>query len=217
MKVSTDACIQGAWTPINDDVKKILDIGTGTGLLSLMLAQRNAGVEIDAIEQDGNAAEQAEANFRLSPWSDRLLCFQGDAREYQFQKKFDLIVCNPPFFTRSLLGNDDQRNQARHGLSLTQDDLINIIDDNLSGEGYGSILLPVKEHEAWEKVLAKNEYVINKQLNIIPSHGKLTNRVVSICSRKKGEKEMQEVVIREAQQEYTHIFRDMMKGFYLNL
>eukprot|EP01136_Pigoraptor_vietnamica_P012822 Opistho-1_new@53158 len=98
MKVSTDACIQGAWTPIANDVVHVLDIGTGTGLLSLMLAQRNSNIHIDAIELDADAARQAQENISASPWADRVDVMQGDVTAYQFAKQYDMVICNPPFF-----------------------------------------------------------------------------------------------------------------------
>src|SRR5205085_2984467 len=105
MKVSTDACIQGAWTPIEPFVKNVLDIGTGTGLLSLMVAQRNNHILIDAIELDENAAQQATENIHASPWGDRINIVNGDIRNYTFNRQYDLIICNPPFFQNSLLGD----------------------------------------------------------------------------------------------------------------
>src|SRR5688500_11779251 len=111
MKVSTDACIQGAWTPIADNVKDVLDIGAGTGLLSLMLAQRNYDIRIDAVELDVEAAQQAKENVASSPWKDRVEVIQADVTQHSFTKLYDMVICNPPFFNNSLLGDTDTRNQ----------------------------------------------------------------------------------------------------------
>src|SRR5262245_25570320 len=104
MKVSTDACIQGAWTPIEENVRNVLDIGTGTGLLSLMLAQRKPGIRIEAIEIEEQAYKQAAENVAYSPWAEQIHVIPGDVRNDSLNRKFDLIVCNPPFFQNSLLG-----------------------------------------------------------------------------------------------------------------
>ncbi|MGN6568280.1 MAG: tRNA1(Val) (adenine(37)-N6)-methyltransferase, partial [Flavipsychrobacter sp.] len=124
MKVSTDACIQGAWTPIHDHVRHVLDIGTGTGLLSLMLAQRDPRMHIDAVELDEQAATQAKENIVSSPFSERIDIIHGDAKEYQANQQYDLIICNPPFFQNSLLGDNSKRNTARHTLSFSYEDLL---------------------------------------------------------------------------------------------
>src|SRR4051812_8170670 len=98
MKVTTDACIQGAWCPISPDVKAVLDIGAGTGLLSLMLAQRNDDICIDAIEYDKDAAIQAAGNVLASGWRDRISILYADVRDHRFARRYDLIISNPPFF-----------------------------------------------------------------------------------------------------------------------
>lgn len=218
MKVSTDACIQGAWTPVLPEVKNILDIGAGTGLLSLMLAQRNKTAIIDAIEMDPLAASQAKQNFKHSAWSGRLHIIEADARNYLFGKKYDLIICNPPFFINSLLGNQQERNQARHNLSLSFEDLFKVIKSNLSHYGYASILLPVAEHEIWKKLLAKNSWKIFHELNVVPRIHQKANRVISLCSSDFFKQEMIEnLIIRNANDCYTSQFIHLLQPFYLKL
>jgi tRNA1Val (adenine37-N6)-methyltransferase len=218
MKVSTDACIQGAWTPASDIVKDVLDIGTGTGLLSLMLAQRASGINIDAIELDANAAEQAEENIASSPWKNRVQVLQGDVTNYAFTKQYDMVICNPPFFNNSLLGDTDNRNIARHTLSLSYTDLLNVLDNVLKQDGYASILLPVAEHAEWEKLLAKNGWHIGHRLIIQPKESSAPNRVVSLCSRNKAEEIKEEkLVIYAGQNEYTPEATKLLKSFYLKL
>lgn len=216
MKVSTDACIQGAWTPLNNTIINILDVGTGTGLLSLMLAQRCEQVLIDAIELDKNAAIQAKENFETSPWSQRLNIIQGDAKIYPFQKKYDLIICNPPFFKNDLLGADHQKNNAKHALRFSLENLMDILSHNLSEDGIVSVLLPLREHAHWEKLLQRKGYGISQQLNIIPSVSKSVNRVISICTGKISEKTIDHFNIRDSEQEYSGKFISLLKEFYLN-
>lgn len=218
MKVSTDACIQGAWTPIADNVKDVLDIGAGTGLLSLMLAQRNSNIHIDAIELDTDAAQQAKENITSSSWKDRVEVIQVDVTQHAFNKQYDMVICNPPFFNNSLLGDTDTRNQARHTLSLTYSDLLGVLNSVLKEDGYASILLPTTEHAEWEKLLNKNGWFINHRLYIQPKENSLPNRIVSLCSRNMTEKIVQEkLVIYIAQSEYTLEATALLKPFYLKL
>lgn len=217
MKVSTDACIQGAWTPINTQVKDVLDIGTGTGLLSLMLEQRNPGLQIDAIELDAEAAAQAKENISNSPWQDRINVIQADVLEYPFSKQYDMVICNPPFFQNSLLGPDDKRNNVRHTLSLTFDNLFDVISKVLKPSGYASILLPVAEHEIWSTLISNQAWGINKELRIVPRQDLEGNRVVSVCSPQRLQKIEESLQIYQAIGEYTHEFKRLMQPFYQKL
>lgn len=218
MKVSTDACIQGAWTPVTSSVKTVLDIGAGTGLLSLMIAQRNEHAIIDAIEIDPSATKQANENFIRSPWSERLCVQNFDIRQIDFNRKYDLIVCNPPFFGNSLLGERTQRNIARHTLSLSQEDLFQALEVNLAPDGYASILLPVTEHGAWRQLLKDRNWKIFHELHIVPRSGLKPNRIVSLCSRNDLTFfQQEELLIRDSQNNYTPEFIHLLRPFYLNL
>jgi len=216
MKVSTDACIQGAWTPILPHVKRALDIGTGTGLLSLMLAQRNSDIHIDTIELDEAAALQAKENIAASPWADRINVIQGDVRTYSFTAPYDMIICNPPFFHKSLQSDDEARNNARHTTQLTHDELIILFGKLLEQDGYAAVLLPALNHEVFEKSLKINRFDIFNKLFIIPKAGNEPNRVVIMCS-KAGlqECELHHLPIRTAENAYNQHFISLLEPFYL--
>jgi len=218
MKVSTDACIQGAWTPIFDGVEHVLDIGTGTGLLSLMLAQRNPDILIDAIELDINAAQQAKYNSSASPWASRINVIQGDIRTHYFSTQYDLVICNPPFFVNSLLGDKPERNIARHTTSLTFPDLLDAFKQYLSADGYACVLLPLPEHQQWNTLLRQNDWYIGETLLVKPNPTAAPNRIISLCSRNPYPDAKQEtLMIRNAANEYTQAFKDLLHAYYLQL
>lgn len=218
MKVSTDACIQGAWTPIRQDVQRILDIGCGTGLLSLMLAQRTESTIIDAIELDKDTTLQAEENVQNSPWQDRINVIQADVRAYNFPGKYDMVICNPPFFNNSLLGDDTGRNRVRHTLSLSYKDLFEVIKNVLTPAGNASILLPAAEHVLWEEIVTSGGWGFESILKVYPKPNTSYNRVVSICTaNSSGMQEEQQLQIYTANGAYTTDFAELMKPFYLKL
>ncbi|MBL7717585.1 MAG: methyltransferase, partial [Flavipsychrobacter sp.] len=218
MKVSTDACIQGAWTPIAGDARYVLDIGAGTGLLSLMLAQRNSDIFIDAIELDKQAAQQAQENFSASPWATRMNAICGDIKGHPFSRKYDMVICNPPFFQNSLLGNNEERNNARHTITLSYNDLLIALDNVLDEKGFASVLLPPTEQEAWAYLLRQSGWRIHRRLFIKPKADSVPNRVVTICSKTMPEEVIDEqLVIYASQNEYTPGAADLLKPFYLKL
>ncbi|RYZ28941.1 MAG: methyltransferase domain-containing protein [Sphingobacteriales bacterium] len=217
MKVSTDACIQGAWTPVRSDMDRILDIGTGTGLLSLMLAQRVPHATIDALEIDANAARQAAGNFSASPWNDRLCLRHTDARNFHTEDRYDLIICNPPFFTNSLLGPKDDRNRARHTLDFSLDDLLAIAARLLAAGGKLSVLLPWTEHQDWESLVKKHGWCLNQTLQVIPKPGSAPNRVVSLCGPDGSLSLEEDLLIRDRTGSYTPEFINLLRPFYLKI
>lgn len=219
MKVSTDACIQGAWSPLMPNTKHVLDIGTGTGLLSLMLAQRHPSISIDAIELDATAARQAQENFSNAPWSNRLHLLQGDAIIYPFNKKYDYIICNPPFFNNSLLGPEQQRNQARHSITLSYQQLVSLLKNNLTATGHASILLPFYEGtHLWTSLLEEAGMHVIHALHITPSINKPPNRIVFICSLSHHENLTSDLIhIRNSDQNYSDSFIRLLQPFYASL
>ncbi|MBL7712490.1 MAG: methyltransferase [Chitinophagaceae bacterium] len=217
MKVSTDACIQGAWTPLAPEVKNVWDIGTGTGLLSLMIAQRCPGGTIDAVEIDAAAAAQAAENIRHSVFSDRVQLHHGDALCWNTEKQYELIICNPPFFTGSLKGPDEQRNLARHTGSLNLETLAGLITAKLSENGYASVLLPLSETGKWATAASGKGLFVNHMLRVMPFEHSSANRAVLICSRRQSTLQEDTMVIYREPGVYTERFTELMRPFYLNL
>ncbi len=217
MKVSTDACIQGAWTPLLPGVRHVLDIGAGTGLLSLMLVQRDTAIKIDGIEIDVDAAKQVKENVASSPWAESINVIQGDATAYDFPLRYDMVICNPPFFQNSLLGDRNKRNIARHTLSLTYQGLIDILKKSLRPDGYASVLLPFAEHAQWEILLQQNGWNVFKRLVVRPKDTLEPNRVVSLCAINKPKQPDEQLTIYTGEQMYTKEFVALLQPYYLNL
>lgn len=216
MKVSTDACLHGAWTPIAEKVTSVLDIGAGTGLLSLMLAQRSDRIHVEAIEIDRDASRQARENAASSPWSNRVNVLNADVTKNLYNEKYDLVICNPPFFNNSLLGDKDSRNLARHTVSLSYSELWNVLDQVLKQDGYASIMLPVVEHAQWESLLTANDWHINHRLCIHHRANSSCKRIISLCSRNATEKVIEEkLVIYSAPNQYSPETSELLKPFYL--
>lgn len=158
MKVCTDACILGAWFAgkmPSDSL--ILDIGSGSGLLMMMLAQKNKA-DIHGIEIDLPSFQQLQENIDHSKWKDKLKAFFGDTRTYSFPGQYDFIISNPPFFENDLHANEENQNVAKHSKSLTLEELVNVIDRNLSREGSFGILLPYHRHEYFIDICRQNGF-----------------------------------------------------------
>jgi len=218
MKITTDACIQGAWTPVLPFTHRALDIGTGTGLLALMLAQRSEGLLIDAIEADLPAAKQAAENCSDSPWKERIEVVFGDVKEFKPVHKYNLIICNPPFFNKSLLGPGEQRNKARHSQSLNYTDILNVLDANSEENGYASILFPGTEFMEFEKIMNEGGWKAFRKLNISHSKSKPVSRIVGLFSKSEANHCLEEtLVIKNEALIYTREFTALLAPFYLAL
>ena len=217
MKVSTDACIQGAWAQVPSGCKRILDVGCGTGLLALMLAQRFSNCIIDAIEIDELAAAQARRNVAESTFAKQINILHADALTYPFEHTYDFIICNPPFFNNSLKGPDSNRNLARHQQELSLVKLFSVFLENTSSTAQICMLLPVDEFSNFEQILSSNTWYVNKKLTIKPIQSKTANRIVAICSRINSIYKQETLVIYEADHSYTPDFKALLSPYYLNL
>ena len=217
MKVSTDACIQGAWTQLSAGNIHILDIGAGTGLLSLMLAQRHPQSMIDALEMDTAAAEQAALNVTASPFAQQITVHATDARTFAADHPYDLIICNPPFFKNSLHGPQAARNQARHNISLQQEDLLALMNHHLSPQGTASILWPITESMQWQELAARHGWVQQQLLSFRDKDSARISRTVGIYARYGSPAPAQLLSIKEPDGTYTAAFKALLQPFYLHL
>ncbi len=218
MKVSTDACIQGAWTPVNASMRRVLDIGAGTGLLSLMIAQRIPSAHIDALELDADAAAQATENVAASPFAERIRIIHADAATWEAPEPYDLIISNPPFFSNALLGPDAARNAARHTAMLDADALITLTRRLLAPGGLASFLWPLQEHRLFSDKAQAAGLFLHQELCIRHRAGANVARVVSVWAwQPAGEVVKETLVIKDGSDAYTQQFAALLSPFYLAL
>ncbi|MDF2380777.1 methyltransferase [Nostoc ellipsosporum NOK] len=221
MKVTTEACLFGAW--VSDYLKtdhspeNILDIGAGTGLLSLMLAQQHPA-NITAVELDNGAALQCQQNFMGSPWAERMNTQQGDIRTFSFHQSFDVIVSNPPFYENDLSSPVKGRQLAHHSAELSLKELMGRVKSLLTYEGKFFILLPYKRKEDLYSLAKDNGLHICHQCIVrnSPRHSWL--RFMAVLSPAVTILATEEVVsIRDEENNYTQAFTDLLRPYYLNL
>ena len=229
MKVCTDACLFGALLPIigtgktaGKSVLRALDIGTGTGLLSLMYAQVQPDCMIDALEIDQAAFEQAKENFKMSAWAGRLTAIQGDFRQFRnvfgFKNKtYDLIYANPPFFKGDLKSSDHQRNVALHSTDLDFEELIEGADAILKPEGIFAVLVHFARATEFITTAAAYKLYPSIHYKVANEERKPYFRSILLFSRSNGENIEEELFIRDANQEYSLKFKDLLRPFYLYL
>jgi tRNA1Val (adenine37-N6)-methyltransferase len=221
MKVGTDGVLLGAWTPIDHLPFSILDIGTGTGLIALMLAQRTNAEEIEAIEIDADAHEQATENFESSPWNDRLFCFHAslDAFMEELQdEEYDLIVSNPPFYSENVSSGSQARDNARQNQSLPFEDLCEAASVLLSDEGIFAIIVPFKEEQRFIGLAMENDLHPMKITRVKGTPDSETKRSLLAFSRNNTEDfPVDELVIETARHHYTPEYVALTKDFYLNM
>ncbi len=216
MKVGTLACIFGAWAG-TEAPNRILDIGTGTGLLALMLAQRFAHSRIDAVEIDEKAAEQAAENFERSKWSDRIRIYGEDIRKFRTERglRYDLIISNPPFFNNQTPTPDRRDNLARHGYALTLEQLAGKVAFLLQKGGSFYVLLPVEESRYLQSLLQKNRLHPFRRLYIYNRPATPVKALVTAYSFSERSIEDHEIMIWGEDGNYTPDYIHLMSDFYL--
>ena len=219
MKIGTDGVLLGAWCPIENNPFSVLDIGAGTGILSLMLAQRTSAEQIDAIEIDENAYEQCVDNFEASPWSDRLFCFHAGLDEFvdEPEDEYDIIISNPPFYTEDYKTDNEQRDIARFNDALPFEELIETADLLLSENGIFAIIIPFASEENFIS-LAKNLDL--HPFKITRVKGTPTTEIKrSLLAFSRIEKPIaiDELVIETSRHQYTEDYISLTKEFYLKM
>ncbi len=217
MKVGTDGVLLGAWSNVST-AKRILDVGTGTGLISLMAAQRNFEAKIDAIEIDKDAYQQAQYNFEISPWKNRLQIILSALQNYQSEQKYDAIISNPPFFEVNDKMFDDNRKQARQTQMLSLEDLVKYSSKLLEKNGIISYILPAhKEEDA--KRLAMKYKLFPTRITYVKGHknAKIKRILISMTNMPAEQILQDELIIEIVRHKYTDAYKKLTQDFYLNM
>lgn len=221
MKVSTDSCLFGAWLskeiiPSLSNTNHVLDIGTGTGLLMLMLAQEHT-FSIDGIELDESAYQQALSNIESSNWKEQLQLFQGDVRNFEFGRHYDLIISNPPFYENDLLPPSKSKASAMHDATLKFEELLISIEKNLSPDGYFALLIPFHRFDYLNHLASAMGFHLHKVVHVQHRQDHQYIRSMVLFGRKSFEVQIQTIAIKDNDGGYTPVFADLLRGFYLYL
>lgn len=219
MKTSTDACIFGAW--IAERITghdRVLDIGSGTGLLMMMLAQKSTAI-IHGIELNVSCFHQLEQNVSQNNWKHRLRAYQGDIRTFSFDHKYDFIITNPPFYENDLPSNKTENNVAKHSHELTLNELITAIDNNLTKDGAFGILLPFARWDYFDALAVRQNFFLQEKLFIKHSPVHNFSRAILLYNRHKSEKPLSFEMSIYSHEDggYTPAFVDLLKDYYLYL
>lgn len=215
MKVGTDAVLLGAWAPV-DSAKTILDIGTGSGVISLILAQRTTDdTTIDAVELQEMDARQASENIAKSPWPGKIQVFNTDIKDFMPMRTYDLIVCNPPFFAHSLLPPSAERSKARHQQTLTPDDLITHAHRLLSTNGRLCIIMPAVEGEWFIHTALTRRLFLQHFTRFYTRVGKPQERSLLLFGMKPGIPKEDSLTLYAAGDQWSSEYQQLTLDFYL--
>ena len=219
MKIGTDAVLLGAWTSVNQEPFSVLDIGAGSGVIALILAQRSNAELIDAIEIADDAYEQCTENFENSSWNDRLFCYHTSLKEFaeEINDKYDLIVSNPPFYSDDYKSDDKQRALARFEDALPFSHLLESVSNLLSKNGVFSVVLPFKEEEKFIALATKSRLFSNRILRVKGNPSSEIKRSLMQFSFTEYEVEIDELIIETERHQYTQDYINLTKDFYLKM
>jgi len=219
MKIGTDGVLLGAWAPIDKTANSILDIGTGTGVIALMMAQRSNAEIVDAIEIDSDAYEQAVDNFEVSSWGDRLFCYHASFQEFfqEIEDQYDLLISNPPFYTEDYKTSNQQRDMARFQDALPLEHLFVGVSKLLSDQGKFALILPFKEEQ--------KSIEIGKLVHLFPQKitrvkGNTTSKIkrsLLLFGCDEIECEVDELIIENSRHDYTQEYISLTKDFYIKM
>lgn len=217
MPVTTDACILGAYANFPDTVGTILDVGTGTGLLSLMLAQRYAQAHITGIDIQAESAALASLNFEASPWEERLSACNSSLQSFNSAEGFDGLVCNPPFFDNQLASTHHGKRVSRHTVSLTYNDLFMHSNRLLKPTGIAWYLLPTLHEQRIYEALQQNGFFHFQRVRLYPSAKKSAHLMLLACKKTVAICEDDQLITYSENGRLTHRMAELLRPFYLHL
>jgi len=217
MKIGTDGVLLGAWVKINENLDSMLDIGTGTGLIALQLAQRSDCPVIDALEVEPNAFEQAIENFENSNWGDRLFCYHASLEEFanEMDQTYDLIISNPPFYNNSFKELEQKRALARHTKNLTFEELLFHTSKLLSKKGTCAFIIPYHEELKFLELAANNNLFPEKITRVKGNIQTNFKRTLLQLSFNNKPPKIEELAIEIERHIYTEEYKNLVQDFYL--
>ena len=217
MKVGTDGVLLGAWVDISYQPNSVLDIGTGTGLIALQLAQRSDCELIDALEIEPNAYEQAVDNFENSDWGDRLFCYHASLQEFveEIDEKYDLIISNPPFYNDTFKNVEQKRATARHTTTLSFEELLSATAKLLSKTGTCAFIIPFNEESNFLAFAEKYQLFPQRITRVKGNIKTPFKRALLQLSFEKYSPKINELVIETERHIYTDKYKNLVKEFYL--
>lgn len=216
MKVGTDAIVLGSWLTVDPDCKSILDVGTGSGVIALALAQRTMAC-VDAIDIDEASVVQATLNFGNSPWSDRMSVMQVSLNDYNLdgEKKYDLIVSNPPFFQNGLLPQSPRLQIAKHNVALTMGDFVENMSRLLSEKGKWAVIIPADLVKEIRTLADKAGFSLSRQLQVFPKEGKAVKRCVLVFDGDKHHvPEIESINIRNKNGNFSAVYIQLTREYH---
>ncbi|WP_339661914.1 methyltransferase [uncultured Polaribacter sp.] len=222
MKIGTDGVLLGAWSSVDEYPDTILDVGTGTGVIALMLAQRSDALTVDAVEVDENAYEQSVENFEQSDWGDRLYCYNASFQEFadeiaDEEETYDLIVSNPPFYSDDYETEDVARNKARFTSSLSFEELVIGVVKILSSDGKFATIIPFKEEENFVNLVKSKGLFLNKVCHVQGKPTSEIKRSLMEFSFHPSEIKKEHLIIEIERHQYTEAYINLTKDFYLKM
>jgi len=218
MKIGTDAVLLGAWTQLNSPYS-VLDIGAGTGVIALQIAQRSFAETIDALEIDADAFEQAVENFEASDWSDRLFCYHASLQEFtdEVEEKYDTIISNPPFYSDDFKSLNKQRDLARFSDAMPFKHLIESASKLLAEDGQFSVIIPFKEETHFIGLASKVNFFPNTILRVKGNPTSEIKRSLIEFSFHENKTKVNELIIETSRHQYTQDYINLTKDFYLKM
>lgn len=219
MKVGTDGVLLGAWASLEKSPNTILDIGAGTGLIALQMAQRSQAETIDAIELDADAYEQCVENFEASPWADRLFCYHAGLDEFvdEIEDSYDLILSNPPFYAEDMSSGDLARNQARQNSSLPFAELLEGISSLLSKTGIFAVVIPYKEEQGFLDLASGLGLFPTRITRVTGSPSTPVKRSLMEFGFESTTPILEQLTIETERHVFTKEYVELTKAFYLKM